>query len=69
MFSRRNGTLVLQVADNGVGMRSTTAVAHQGMRNMRERIERLGGELTVETGDGTGTTIVATVPAASEAGR
>ena len=64
-----SGMLRLVVADNGVGMdRSRTdVVGHQGMRNMHERVRRLGGSLTVDTAPGAGTRVVATVPVAADA--
>ncbi len=58
------GRLALEVVDNGVGFSGGggSALGHQGMRNMRERAARVGGELTVTSAPGAGSRIVLTVP-------
>jgi signal transduction histidine kinase len=44
------------LTDNGVGFDMSTAEggSHYGLRSMRERIKRIGGELAVESAPGTG---------------
>ncbi len=53
--------LQLKIADDGCGFDSAAApgpeTGHFGLSGMRERVERLGGELTLETSKGAGTTI------------
>jgi signal transduction histidine kinase len=52
--------ITLKVADDGRGFDPKTAAGKGlGLRSMRERIEALGGELTVESTPGTGTRLVA----------
>ena len=58
--------LQLKVGDDGRGFEPETAFAsshgHFGLIGMRERAERLGGELRVESHPGVGTTLDLTVP-------
>lgn len=56
-------TLTVQVADNGSGF-APTAMHHAGfgLRNMRERMEAVGGTITVESAPGAGTRIVCVYP-------
>ena len=58
--------LKLEVRDNGRGFEPDTAFTssngHFGLIGMRERAERLGGELRVESHTGAGTTLDLTVP-------
>jgi signal transduction histidine kinase len=70
-YGRR--TLTLCVADNGRGipahvLRTGTRAGHWGLVGMRERAAHLGAQLQVDsaagTGDGAGTTVMLTVPAA-----
>ena len=54
--------LVVTVTDNGTGFdTSRHRPGHVGLVSMRERTERLGGRLFVET-SGEGTTVRAVVP-------
>jgi signal transduction histidine kinase len=53
--------LRLQVWDNGTGGAAETSTGH-GLRNMRDRARLLGGELTVHSPPGRGTTILLDVP-------
>jgi two-component system NarL family sensor kinase len=59
---RHGGTL--SIADNGRGVRSTQTAGSSGLglRNMQERMDQLGGTLTISQGKSGGTTIEATVP-------
>ena len=56
--------MITIVEDNGVGFITTspTVVSHLGLFGMRERIEMLGGTLTIESTPGRGTMINAEVP-------
>jgi PAS domain S-box-containing protein len=54
----------LEISDDGVGFEAGGEFpGHLGLRSMRERAERLGGTLEVETAPGSGTTIRARIPA------
>ncbi len=53
-------TLEVVVADDGCGM--PRDVRESGLRNLRERAAGHGGELVVESGAGTGTTVTWRVP-------
>ena len=53
-------TLEVIVADDGRGM--PPDVLESGLHNMRERAAGHGGELVVESGAGTGTTLTWSVP-------
>ncbi len=59
-----SGRLILEIADNGIGFNSGggSTLGHQGMRNMRDRAVRVGGELSVTSAPGAGARIVLTVP-------
>jgi len=59
-----NGAAVLEIRDNGKGMsREQIASAHSlGLLGMRERAELLGGRVTIESQEGTGTCVRATLP-------
>lgn len=57
------GRIVFEVKDNGVGFNLRQATRHGiGLVNMRERVEVIGGSLTLLTTPGGGTTIGATLP-------
>ena len=51
------------MADDGRGL--AEHVHESGLRNMRERAERRGGSLLVESAPGQGTTLTWSVPTAS----
>jgi CheY-like chemotaxis protein len=56
-------TLVLEVSDDGIGFDPAADYpGHLGLRSMRERIERLGGRLVIESTPGTGTRVRTEVP-------
>ena len=56
--------VVLVVEDNGIGfdLAGAESSGRLGLLGMAERVEMLGGKLTVETGNAAGTTILAEVP-------
>jgi signal transduction histidine kinase len=53
--------VVLDVQDDGVGGAAAGGLGF-GLRSMRERMEQIGGTLTVESAPGEGTTITASAP-------
>jgi signal transduction histidine kinase len=58
-----DGHATLQVADDGVGFDPSLQAADGfGLRGMRERAERLGGKLRIESSPGTGTRLEVDVP-------
>ena len=61
-----SGELSLRVADNGRGFEQDEAFSevggHFGLLGMRERAERLGGELRLHSEPGQGTEVAVTVP-------
>ena len=61
-LTRADGGVRLEVADDGRGI-APDAVEGQGLRGMRERARGTGGELTVDSVLGAGTTLRLTVPA------
>ena len=56
---------VLQVRDDGAGMDEKDLVKtnSHGLRGMRERAQQFGGDVSVSSQPGRGTTLVASVPA------
>ena len=64
LISERKGKLNVMVEDNGVGFAPENVIeqTHLGLFGMRERVEMLGGRLSVESSTGKGTTIFVEVP-------
>ncbi len=58
------GILELQIRDNGVG--GATEVDALGLQGLRDRVEAVGGELTIESEPDRGTRIAASIPAVVE---
>ena len=56
------GALDFSVADDGVGFDSTTNGSGTGIQGMRDRIAVLGGDITIESSPGEGTTVRGRVP-------
>ena len=62
-LERKDEMLTLLVRDNGVGFNAARSFpGHLGLISMRERIERVGGTIVVDSAPGQGTTICACVP-------
>lgn len=59
-LSRRWSRIRMEVSDDGAGFDPDVATpdGHQGIVGMRERAELVGGELRLESGSGSGTTVV-----------
>jgi signal transduction histidine kinase len=65
ILERVDGQVTLTVADNGVGFEKAAVdtSAHFGLKGIQERVDLMGGQLTVESGRGVGTTVRVAVPA------
>ncbi|MBI5103449.1 MAG: sensor histidine kinase [Solirubrobacterales bacterium] len=61
-FDQGRARLAFDVADDGDGFDAGTAGAGAGMRNMRDRVESLGGTLSIRSAPGRGTTVSGLVP-------
>ena len=65
-LQRRDGKLVATIVDDGVGFdptsRTRTEFPRFGLSTMRERAESIGGELTIESAPGKGTTVKFELP-------
>lgn len=61
-ISYLNDVVVIDVQDDGSGFSEGAAPAGVGLAAMRERLDELGGSLTIESAPGEGTTIAATLP-------
>jgi signal transduction histidine kinase len=60
--AQKSGALVLEIADDGIG--GAAAGGGTGLRGLADRVEALGGRLTVSSPPGRGTTIHAEIPCA-----
>jgi signal transduction histidine kinase len=60
-LQQREGVLELRARDDGKG--AADVQPGNGLRGMRERLERAGGALTIETRPGHGFALCATLPA------
>jgi signal transduction histidine kinase len=60
---RRNGLLVVEIEDDGVG--GARAANGSGLSGLADRVEALGGRLVVESPSGAGTRVVGEIPCAS----
>jgi len=61
-LQQRDGLFTMEIRDDGSGFDVTTPGAGQGMRNMRERVEKLGGALDLRSAPGNGTEVHVSVP-------
>jgi signal transduction histidine kinase len=61
---RRGSEIVFSITDNGIGGDALAGSAGLGLIGMRERVEMLGGHLTVTTAPAQGFSILAHVPVA-----
>ena len=66
LLERQGDRVVVVVEDNGLGFDAELSrlaqTGHLGLVGMQERVEMLGGRLTIESAAGTGSTIVVEVP-------
>jgi signal transduction histidine kinase len=61
LLSYCDGEVRLEVSDNGTGFDPEEPTAGYGLRGMRARVSEIGGELTVRSVPGEGTTVTAEV--------
>jgi len=61
-FQIEGREIVLRVSDDGKGFDPGAVTRGNGLRNLRERMESLGGNLKIESSPGAGTRIVARAP-------
>jgi signal transduction histidine kinase len=66
-FASEKGNIVMQISDDGSGFDANQSHKGQGLRNMRERVQMLGGELVVDSkpGEGTRVTVQVKIPPGS----
>lgn len=63
---QQDGTVVLQITDDGVGFDFETSTTGHGLHNMRERAFAVGGTLQVHSAPGQGARVRLELPALSE---
>jgi signal transduction histidine kinase len=56
------GVIVLILNDDGRGFNPSKGAAGHGLESMKRRAEKLGGELTINSTDGKGTTLELRIP-------
>ena len=61
--ARDNGSLIVSVADDGVG--GAAAAGGSGLEGIEDRVSALGGRVTVESRPGDGTVVTAVLPCGS----
>ncbi|MGZ4142945.1 MAG: sensor histidine kinase [Actinomycetota bacterium] len=59
-LARENGTLIVQVSDNGIG--GADAGKGSGLNGLADRLAAVNGRLRVDSPEGAGTTLVAEIP-------
>ncbi|MEP6477214.1 MAG: GAF domain-containing sensor histidine kinase [Actinomycetota bacterium] len=59
---KRDGTAVLEIDDDGVGIDLETLAEGMGLANLRDRVRALGGDIAFEGTAGEGTTLRLTIP-------
>jgi signal transduction histidine kinase len=55
-------TLDVEIRDNGAGFDSGSVVTGRGLLTMRDRLDAVGGHLTIQSQPGQGTRILASIP-------
>ena len=61
-FSEHDNTLNIIVEDNGIGFDISTSKSGIGLVNIEKRIEKIEGNLVIDTLKGNGTTIILNIP-------
>ena len=60
-LARQNGRLTFSVEDDGRGFDPDAVERGTGLQGMADRLEAIGGELTIEAAPGRGTTVLGRV--------
>ena len=61
-LGQANGTLAFEIEDDGVGFDPEAAPHGTGLQGIADRLAALGGELTIRSAPGDGTTVAGTLP-------
>lgn len=61
-LDRRDGTVVLEIRDDGCGFTMSDGVGGYGLGVMRSRVEQVSGTVSVESAPGAGTVVRVRVP-------
>jgi signal transduction histidine kinase len=62
VITERDGKLVFEVADDGVGFEQSAAEPRAGLQHITDRVDALSGELYISSTPGQGTRIIGTIP-------
>lgn len=65
-FVRRNQILIVTITDDGQGFASKPGKKGIGMRNIKSRVEKLGGTWDIDSRPNKGTTIILNIPLESQ---
>jgi signal transduction histidine kinase len=57
-LAQANGEITFEIADEGRGFDRATAVRGTGLQGMADRLEAIGGELTIDSAPGHGTQVI-----------
>lgn len=66
-LDQNDGVLRFEVADSGPGFDLDVAVAGSGLGNLRDRVDAVGGRLTITSWPGVGTSVVGEIPLVNNA--
>jgi signal transduction histidine kinase len=60
----------LRIEDDGIGFdpAASRKLGHQGLANIRDRAQRIGGDVTIDTASGLGSRLRVRVPATQSSG-
>lgn len=61
-ITKNNGNLNFLVEDNGIGFKTEIMTSGIGLKNVKARVEKLNGQLTIDSDLNKGTTIIIDIP-------
>jgi signal transduction histidine kinase/Flp pilus assembly protein TadD len=61
-FSEHENTLNIIVEDNGIGFNTNDSFSGIGLHNIEKRMEKIDGELVIDSSKGNGTTVILNIP-------